>query len=644
MSLEDDARQLIIDGEQTAHEARNPLKQKAALQPQYELYLKVLSRSQRPKVERAEDYLRVVRAMREEHEFATLEFASDATHPSVERIAGSPLRVLAAYLERLPRTVVLMIERGVGVLTLFALSGGSAPLEERVALERASKECVAALVELMRQQDEDIQRIDRKERITQAFFERIEQAAAALWAAMPVAIRSAIGGARSVLYLPSAFGDLSAFPLELLRAEDDYIGVTRSVARLSSMRTLFELLSPGRMPSKLNAQALVVRAQDSKELTLADAEADAVCHEFETLGLAAAVDRAPRVDTVRPALDQGLRALHYCGHGFAGKLGESLPLAATELLGPHDFSQLSGWGTPFVYLSTCEVGRARMTTTGSAAGVSTRLIEKGAPAVVGCLNSVPDLVAGSMAASFYQAAAALPLGEALAAARRECKKYPPACWGAFAYFGDPLLRLTAAEDVVPQTRHQTLRWDSLIGRHLVVRSAESRKRALDAVAAARAERGGAREVLDGVAVWLKTSFRAAQPKLQDERLKLCLAVAREDAVAGCELRMLLAMEALQGSYCGKRKPDIVLLPEETAVGLFCAKAVHDTLAWAAFVTESARTGGIGYEPLLLLNMLDEAVGMLDGWRLEVPAAGTLLSLAQELRGRLQETHGHSRAP
>ena len=631
MSLEDEARQLIIDGEQTANERRSQLKLKAALQPQYELYLKVLIRSQRPKLERAEDYLRVVRAMREEHEFASLEFAPDVSHASIEEIAGSPLRVLAGYLERLPGTVVLIIERGVGVLTLFSLSGGSQPLAERVALERASKECVGAIVELMRRQDEDIHRIGRKEPITKAFFEGIEQAAVALWAAMPAAIRSAIGGARSVLYLPSAFGDLSAFPLELLRAEDDYIGATRSVARLSSMRTLFELLSPGRMPSKLNARALVVRAQDSKELSMADAEADAVCQSFETLGLAVTVDRAPRVDTVRPALDHGLRALHYCGHGFAGKLGESLPLAATEVLGPHDFSQLSGWGTPFVYLSTCEVGRARMTTTGSATGFSTRLIEKGAPAVIGCLDSVPDLVARSMAASFYEAAAALPLGEALAAARRQCKMYPPACWGAFAYFGDPLLRLTAVEGLVPQTRHQTLRWDSLVGRHLVVRSADSRKRALEAVVAARAERGAARAMLDEVAAWVKSSFRAAQPKLQGERLKLCLAVAGEDAVAGCELRMLLAMEALQGSYFGKRKPDMVLLPEEIAVGLFCAKAVHDTLAWAAFVIESARTGGLGYEPMQLLGMLDEAVSMLDGWRLEVPAAWPLLLTAQRLR-------------
>jgi len=81
---------------------------------------------------------------------------------------------------------------------------------------------------------------------------------------------------------------------------------------------------------------------------------------------------------------------------------------------------------------------------------------------------------------------------------------------------------------------------------------------------------GAGEVLDGVAGWLKTSFGTAPPELQNERLKLCLAMARENAVAGCELRMLLAMEALQGSYFGKRKPAIVgIRPPRSALACAC---------------------------------------------------------------------------
>ena len=83
MSLEEDVRQLIIDGEEALHESRAPAKQKAALQPQYELYLKVLSRSKQPKVVCAEDYLRVVEAMRDDLASANLGFAPAGDHPSV---------------------------------------------------------------------------------------------------------------------------------------------------------------------------------------------------------------------------------------------------------------------------------------------------------------------------------------------------------------------------------------------------------------------------------------------------------------------------------------------------------------------------------------------------------------------------------
>jgi hypothetical protein len=162
---------------------------------------------------------------------------------------------------------------------------------------------------------------------------------------------------------------------------------------------------------------------------------------------------------------------------------------------------------------------------------------------------------------------------------------------------------------------------------------------LEAVSAARAKDIAAADALNKVAHWVETSFRVAEPKLQEERLQLCTTVGRHDAVAGCELRMLLAMEALQGCYFGERRPDIVLLPEETAVGLYCAKAVHDTLAWAAFAIQCARAGGIGYESPRLLHMLDEAAGILDGWRLEVADAVGLLSVAQEMKKNLEKDVG-----
>lgn len=638
MRLEDEVRQLVIDGERAAREARNPTSQRAALQPQYTLYLKVLVHGSQPKLMRAESYLRVVAAMRDDIVYADLQLSPELVHPSFEHIASSPLRVLAAYLERVPDTVVLVIERGAGVLTMFALRGGSTPLEERIALERASKDCINAMIALMQRQNDDIARIAAREPVTNAFFAPIEKAAAALWDTFPDTIRAAICSARSLLYLPSAFGDLSAFPLELLRANGRWIATTHSIARLGSFRTLFELLSPGRMPSRLERRALVVRAQDSKDLLTADVEADDVCRQLSELGLDTTIDRAPHVDTVRAALDRGLRTLHYCGHGFAGPLGEFLFLSATDLLQPYDFSQLSGAGTPFVYLSTCEVGRARMTAVGNAQGIANRLIEKGAPAVIGCLQSVPDLVARTMASSFYAAAATLPVGHALAVARTNLLKFPPACWGVFALFGDPNLLLYEGGELASQTRKMTLRWDSLIGRYLALRTPESWQRAIAAVANDR--KLHADGMYEQIERWIESSFGTEEPAMLDARLAVCQNVAERDAVAACELRMLLAMEALNGGYYGARRPDLVANPEELAIGLYCAKAVHDTLAWASFAIESARGSGMAFAPADQLRMLEEAEGILNGWCLEEAAATAMLLEVRNLKKRLLAMKRH----
>jgi CHAT domain-containing protein len=630
-------RELIINGERALSDARNRADRKQVLQPQYQLYLTALGRSKSLNVERAEDYLRIVRAIREDQALASLELAPRNASLDLEKNVGSPLRVLDAYLKRLPRAMVLVIESGVDVLTLLSLSSGNETLEDRITLKEGSKELLHQMEALIQQQLIDLNRIAEQEPITSDFSTSIERIARAVWLTMPPEIRSALCASDTIFYLPGS-GDLSLFPLELLRADDGWLGVTHSIVRLSSMRTLFELLSANRMPSKLGEQALVVRAQDIEELTSADAEIDSVRSALGALELSVEVQREPRVRTIRAALDAGMRALHYCGHGFAGRQGEYLPLGPNEELGAHDFSGLAGSGSPFVYLSTCEVGRARRTLSGSGAGLSLRLLEKGAPAVVAWLHQVPDLVAREMATSFYEAAATRPVGAAMMQTRSLAAAFPPSSWGAFVLFGDPNFELRASGLPAKQTRVMTRRWDSWVARHLAIRSSRSRQRALDEVEIARAEPNVESNYFDNLLDWLAESFSATEPDVKEERLKLCQLVAATDAVAGATLRMLLAMETLHGSYFGKRKPDLILDDGgEAVIGLYCAYAIHDTLAWSAFVIESAQGRGIHHDPVTLARMLDEAIGALKGWQLEEPEAADMLSDARSLRVSLSDS-------
>jgi hypothetical protein len=235
-----------------------------------------------------------------------------------------------------------------------------------------------------------------------------------------------------------------------------------------------------------------------------------------------------------------------------------------------------------------------------------------------------------MANAFYGAVVDLPLGAALSQARTTLDRFPPSCRGAFAYFGDPSFSLTATGADASGLRQQTLRWDSLVGRHVAIRSEASRQRVLDALDRVRGVGIDPldADTLDAVAAWIEASFGAEEPETQDERLALCADVARHDAVAGCQLRMLLAMEVVQGTYFGERKPDIVISPEELAVGLFCARAVHDTIAWPAFVAECVANGGAGYDPTHVHRMVEEAAGMLAGWSREEPAASGMLSVVE----------------
>ena len=394
------------------------------------------------------------------------------------------------------------------------------------------------------------------------------------------------------------------------------------------------MLSPQRMPSVLAARARVVcagAAEGGGALPAAESEAQAVEAALSARGLAVAVDRAPTVATMRGALNAGDALLHFIGHGRAGTLGETLPLGGGESLRPEDLSPLDGWRSPCVVLSTCELARSRAGRRGGVLGFAPRMIEKGMPAVVGCVQPVDDAVALEMARALHEAPPALPLGRALARARQrlEASGVPAACWGAYALFGDPNLRLPAPGQALQQTRHLTRGWPAWVSRWACLRSRTSRRRALAALAAPRHDD----DALDSaqrqaVAQWIAASFDAGSAAVRRERAALGEQIERIDALAGAALRILLCIESIEGCYAAA--PQGAASQALIDRAMLAARATHDLLAWPALALRRVEATSL-FEPLDAQRLLDEAEGALAGWTVEEPRAKALLKTARALR-------------
>ena len=418
----------------------------------------------------------------------------------------------------------------------------------------------------------------------------LERAAAALWATLPERGRQLILGARTILYLPDNFGVLDEIPLELLRHDDGWLGLSHVIARFPSHRVLAETLSPNRLPSLLGTRAYVLRARnppDLDPLPSADAEAERVPRYLRLLGLEPERHDGGTADELRAVLDDGYRIVHYVGHGLADRLsGESLVLSDDESLEPRHMAQLDGFRTPVVYLSACDVGRSRAIAGGRQRGIAMQLLEHGAPAALASLQTVPDRVAARIAAAFYRAAAAEPIGLALRQARRalDAEGLAPSCWALCVLHGDPAVTLAPGLGPMRQTCQATASWASELVRSLATGGHET----------ARTAPADVRDALD---------------RSDDVPEKLIERVEERDLLGGAALRMRRALR--RGSVPALRQ------------GLEIAGAVEDRLAVALFYAALARSGTTDIAAELLALYADEAEAAGAGWAASSPAYASL---------------------
>jgi tetratricopeptide (TPR) repeat protein len=570
-------RRVIRDWEEPLREAPDAFNRflaKRQLDPVYRMTLLALARDGGAAA--AGDYLRVIRALREPERFADLP-AGDEDVPVLD-----PVAVLDARLGALDATAVLVLAGAAGVMSVFVLAGGDGPLETRLCLATAGEAFTEHMAGLTLGQAEDLAavatgRLPADHRAGAA----LERAGTALWDTIPERARRLILGAQTILYLPDTFGVLDELPVELLRHDGGWLGLTHVIARFPSPRTLAETLSPNRLPSVLGTSAYVLRADDPPgfdPLPSADAEAERVPRYLGLLGLDAERHDGGTGDEVRAALDAGHRVLHYVGHGLADRVSqESLVLSADESLQPRQLTQLDGFRTPFVYLSACDVGRARAVEGGRQRGIAVQLLEHGAPAVLACAQTVPDRVGARLAAAFYRHAAVDPVGLALLHARQalDAAGLAPSCWAVCVLHGDPAVTLATGLGPMRQTCQATASWASELVRSLATRSPERR-----------------------------ATVSAACPAVDLDRLgdipdALIEQVEAEDPLGGAALRMARALE--DGS------------PHALQLGLAIAGDVADHLAIALFYGALARTTGAEIAPALRTLYAREAEAAAAGW-------------------------------
>jgi hypothetical protein len=428
--------------------------------------------------------IRLLEALRDDQPHLRGGFHADRAVTHVSR----PFTVLAARLRMLPDTTLVVVEPGQSGVRepapVFLVVSSRGP-GEALRWELASS--AAAGIAL-----NDLGRCASVERdallsgeisVRAAPSQTLTSVAAAAWTALPDEVRDAIRSGRTVIFMPSAAGPTDAFPFELLRHENGWLGTTHIVARCPSFQVLETMLAPNSRRPADDASALVVTASPSPTSgALADAESEVAIalHAATLLGL----ESERRILNDRPTLLDaftGRAVVHYIGHGFASPIGEFLPLPDDGVVSASEVPNSAGGRTPFTFFNACLLGRVRHIPGGRQRGWALRLLERGAPAVVGALEAVPDSICAQVAEAFYAAVWKAPLGEAMRLARARLHKdgMHPLLWAAYALHGDPNAGISTR--ITSSTADQTRRWPALLTRLLATDMPAYRAELLDAL-------------------------------------------------------------------------------------------------------------------------------------------------------------------
>jgi tetratricopeptide (TPR) repeat protein len=554
------------------------------------------------------------------------------THEGARPAVLSEPLVLLNRMARIPNAVLLIVESGVDLVVLATIRSGQVDRADRVHVELGSDtltEALETLITLHQGATDDL--VDRAMAIQSEPTGEFIEACQSVWRELPAPIRDALSAADVVYVAPSNDGNLNLIPFELIHDGENYLGLSHSICRVTSLGQLLATLSTNRVNAAPLRRSVIVRAGDIPSLPpleQADSEVRRTKAAHTALGVTPEVLEEPDSGTVLDKLSDGVDLLHYVGHGFADANGEILILGEQEELLARDLAGLTPARAPACILSSCLVGRGRHLRIGEQQGIVIALLKRGAPAVVAASYTVADQASAQFAAALYHHARSMGIGPASLQARRALAQagYHPTAWAAFAVYGDPAAMLTPTSQ-----NSAALTWTAAIIRYI----------ATGAPAYLQSARDGLSEddLLPAAAI---TDIRASLEAYasEDHQFFAAARLATQLLVPGDEAEAYIAQTLLH--YFGRLRYGEDLTADDERVDLLTTvwsmqRILMDSYLLIALAIELGKTLMMGLADESGRRLVAEAASRPSWLSADAAVLGAAQSRLDELSGMLQRS-------
>ena len=260
---------------------------------------------------------------------------------------------------------------------------------------------------------------------------------------VPSRLRPRLRAVRGPLLISTS---LYGMPWELLHDDEEFWGLRYGLGKRLVMDRPLPTAASARLRPR--PRALVIGSDPRGDLRFVGEEVEAICEALEPIADIECVSgRLATFDAVTAYLGQSFDLIHYCGHLVASAGAKPALLLAEEQTLSAGAIEANVTGRPLVFLNACASARGEerpgeSAWEATASSVVYGFLFGGAVAVVGTLCEVADRHAAALAAAFYRGALErVPVGEALRAARGECRAHPESArsptWLSAVLYGNP---------------------------------------------------------------------------------------------------------------------------------------------------------------------------------------------------------------